>query len=399
MCRPSNFRGHSVRKGSLAQLPEPRALLVRGVNWLGDAVMTLPAIKRLRERFPKATISLLTQEKLQDLWRGQPSIDKVITFDPSEKPWTVGRRLRTAQFDTALVLPNSGRSALESWFAGIPNRVGYGSRWRSWFLTNAVRFPNQFVRLHKRSSTEVRRLVNNGASAEAQLSRTVTHQIHHYLNLAAALGCDPAPVAPQLEIGQSEVDLTLAKFPELGNPTGRGAGGQETIWLGLNTSAAYGPAKCWPLDRFAAVVRSIPAALNCVWLNFGTNADWRQGEQLNAETEGRVINLAGKTSLRQLMALLKRCRALLTNDSGPMHLAAALGTPVIVPFGSTSPELTGPGLGGEGAHTILRANAPCSPCLRRTCPVDFRCMTGISVEQVVAAVHHALAAKSAGKLI
>ena len=384
---------------SLAQFPEPRAILVRGVNWLGDAIMTLPAIKRLRERFPKATISLLTQEKLQDLWRGHPSIDKVITFDSTEKPWTVGRRLGTAQFDTALVLPNSGRSALEPWFAGIPNRVGYGSRWRGWFLTNAVMFPSQFVRLHKRSSGEVKRLVNNGAPAEtSQLSGTGTHQIYHYLHLAAALGCDPSPVAPHLEISHSEVDLILAKFPELGNKDGRGSGGQETIWLGLNTSAAYGPAKCWPLDRFAAVVRSIPAALNCVWLNFGTNADWTQGEQLNAVSEGRVINLAGKTSLRQLMALLRRCRALLTNDSGPMHLAAALGTPVIVPFGSTSPELTGPGLGGGGAHAVLRANAPCSPCFRRTCPIDFRCMAGISVEQVVAAVQSVLAHEPEGKL-
>jgi heptosyltransferase-2 len=360
--------------------------------------MTLPAMQRLRERFPKTTITLLTQEKLQDLWRGQPSIDNVITLGPSEKPWTVGRRLRVAQFDTALVLPNSGRSALEPWFAGIPNRLGYASEWRRWFLTDAVRFPEQFVRLNKRSSSEVKHLVNNGASAEgSRVSRTGTHQIHHYLHLAAALGCDPSPVAPKLEIGPCEVDLTLANFPELGNQSGGGAGGQEIIWLGLNTSAAYGPAKCWPLDRFAAVARSVSASLQCVWLNFGTNSDWEQGEQLNALTEGRVINLAGKTSLRQLMALLKRCRALLTNDSGPMHLAAALGTPVIVPFGSTSPELTGPGLGGEGAHRMLRATAPCSPCFRRTCPIDFRCMTGISVEQMVAAVHSVLAQQSAGK--
>lgn len=379
----------------LAHRPEPRELLVRGVNWLGDAVMTLPAMQRLRERFPQSTITLLTQAKLQDLWRGQPGIDKIITCDPSEKPWTVGRRLQPEKFDTALVLPNSGRSALEPWFAGIPNRVGYGGRWRRWFLSDAVRFPEQFVRLKKRSSTEVKRLVNNGASAEAsQFSPSGTHQIHHYLHLAAALGCDPSPVAPQLEIDRAEVDLILARLPELGHQIGRGVGEPQTIWLGLNTSAAYGPAKCWPLDRFAAVVRTIPAALNCVWLHFGTSSDWDQGEQLKAAFEGKVINLAGRTSLRQLMALLKRCRALLTNDSGPMHVAAALGTPVIVPFGSTSPELTGPGLGGEGAHIILRAKAPCSPCFRRTCPIDFRCMTGISVEQVAAAVHSVVTRRS-----
>ena len=375
----------------LAQRPEPRTLLVRGVNWLGDAVMTLPAMQRLRERFPQTTISLLTQAKLQDLWRGQPNIDKVISFDSSEQPWTVGRRLRPTDFDTALVLPNSGRSALEPWFAGIPNRVGYAGRWRRSLLTDPVTFPEHFVRLSKRSSTEVKRLVN-GASAEApQVSRPGTHQIHHYLHLAAALGCDPSPVAPRLDIGPAEVDAVFGQLPELANHRPRGAGGQQTIWLGLNTSAAYGPAKCWPLDRFAAVVRTIPASLNCVWLHFGTSSDWDQGEQLKAASKRNVINLAGKTSLRQLMALLKRCRALLTNDSGPMHLAAALGTPVIVPFGSTSPELTGPGLDRHGAHKILRGTVPCSPCFRRTCPIDFRCMTSISVEHVVAAVHSVLA--------
>jgi heptosyltransferase-2 len=362
--------------------------------------MTLPTMQRLRERFPKTKITLLTQEKLQDLWRSQPSIDEVISLDPSENPWTVGRRLRPAQFDTALIFPNSGRSALEAWVAGIPNRVGYGSRWRRWLLTDAVRFPNQFVRLHKRSGAEVKRLVHDGASSEAsRLARTATHQIHHYLHLAAALGCDPSPVAPRLEIEQSEVDLTLTQLGELGNRSAIGPSGRETSWLGLNTSAAYGPAKCWPIDRFAAVVRAVSASLDCIWLNFGTNSSEEQVGQLNKLTDGKVINLAGKTSLRQFMSLLKRCRVLLTNDSGPMHLAAALGTPVIVPFGSTSPELTGPGLGGEGGHTILRANAPCSPCFRRTCPIDFRCMTGISVEQVVAAVHRTLAAKTAGRLV
>lgn len=101
---------------------------------------------------------------------------------------------------------------------------------------------------------------------------------------------------------------------------------------------------------------------------------------------GRVLNLAGRTTLRELMALLKSCRVVLTNDSGPMHLAAALGTPVVVPFGSTSPELTGPGLPGEARHAVLRSAAPCSPCFLRECPIDFRCMTGITVESAVDSV-------------
>jgi heptosyltransferase-2 len=119
----------------------------------------------------------------------------------------------------------------------------------------------------------------------------------------------------------------------------------------------------------------------------------KNDQLLTAQIESSIVNrqssissLAGKTSLRELMALLKLCRVLLTNDTGPMHVAAALGTPVVVPFGSTSPELTGPGLPGDARHRLLKSDAPCSPCFLRECPIDFRCMNGISVERVVEAV-------------
>jgi heptosyltransferase-2 len=126
---------------------------------------------------------------------------------------------------------------------------------------------------------------------------------------------------------------------------------------------------------------------NCAWLLFGGANDAEVCDEISGQTqEALTLNLAGKTSLRELMALLKHCRVVLTNDSGPMHVAAAFRTPVVVPFGSTSPELTGPGLPGDPRHALLIAGAPCSPCFRRTCPIDFRCMTGITVGQVVEAV-------------
>ena len=156
------------------------------------------------------------------------------------------------------------------------------------------------------------------------------------------------------------------------------------ILLGLNPGAEYGPAKRWPADELCRRRAGISRRLgNCVWLAFWGPAGDRQLCDAVAQRAGdRVLNLAGKTSLRQLMALLKLCRVLLTNDTGPMHVAAALGTPVVVPFGSTSPELTGPGLPGDPRHQLLKSAAPCSPCFRRACPIDFRCMTGISVERV-----------------
>ena len=130
---------------------------------------------------------------------------------------------------------------------------------------------------------------------------------------------------------------------------------------------------------------------NCPWLVFGGAGDWQLCNDIARLAGGGVLNLAGKTSLRELMALLKLCRVLLTNDTGPMHVAAALGTPVVVPFGSTSPELTGPGLPGDPRHQLLKSAAPCSPCFRRVCPIDFRCMTGISPDRVVGVVCHAIA--------
>ena len=145
-------------------------------------------------------------------------------------------------------------------------------------------------------------------------------------------------------------------------------------------------------ENFAAVAREVSRKIeNCVWLAFGGAGDWKLCDAIAQRASSRVVNLAGKTSLRQLMALLKLCRLVLTNDTGPMHVAAALGTEVIVPFGSTSPGLTGPGLPGDPRHQLLQSVVPCSPCFRRKCPIDFRCMTGISPGRVIEAITQSIA--------
>jgi heptosyltransferase II len=171
-------------------------------------------------------------------------------------------------------------------------------------------------------------------------------------------------------------------------------------YFGLNAGAEYGPAKRWPEQRFIDAAIEIQRRTRCRWLIFGLKDDpiaarittavqqaaEKEFNREDTQKNPRVLNLAGATSLGELCSALKLCRVLLTNDSGPMHVAAALGTPVVVPFGSTSPELTGPGLPGDANHQLLRASAPCSPCFLRECPIDFRCMTGISVASVVEAV-------------
>ena len=376
-----------------AAVPRAQRILVRGVNWLGDAVMTTPALQRLRESLPGAHITLLTQEKLVELWRGHPSVNAVIPFSRDEGPWGVSARLRAQAFDTALVFPNSPRSALEVWLARIPQRVGYRRPWCSWLLTQPV--PERPGKLHmsKRTVRKVQQLVaaeqrpfNHKEHREHKEPGGVVHQIHDYLHLAALLGASAEPIAPRLEVSAAEVDQANQTFLSAWlskHPVTAG----DAVILGLNPGAEYGPAKRWGAEKFAAVAREVSGRVgNCVWLVFGGAGDRALCEEIVGSAGGRVLNLAGRTSLRQLMALLKLCRVVLTNDTGPMHVAAAFGTPVVVPFGSTSPELTGPGLPGDTRHRLLKASVPCSPCFRRECPIDFRCMAGIRVPDVVDAV-------------
>jgi heptosyltransferase II len=368
----------------------PQRILVRGVNWLGDAVMTTPALQQLRARFPEAKISILTPEKFAELWRHHPSADEAIPFFSGESLWSVAGRLRAAQFQTAVVFPNSPRSALEPWLAGIPRRVGYAQRWRNWFLTQPVPRRSGVLRMRKKSVGEIRHLLRDeNPSAPLGPNRnppdeTRSHQIHEYLHLVGALGARTEPVRPKLKVAPSEIQEVEAAWLSPWSS-------DQTLLIGLNPSAAYGPAKRWPVHAFSGVVSQVSQALpNAVWVAFGSASDHDLCEQTLQPAGPRGLNLAGKTSLRQLMALLKLCRVVLTNDSGPMHVAAALGIPVVVPFASTSPLLTAPGLPGEPGHHLLEASVPCAPCFRRSCPVDLRCMRNITVERVTAGVLSAL---------
>jgi lipopolysaccharide heptosyltransferase II len=354
--------------------------------------MSTPALLRLREARPDAQITLLTHEKLKDLWQGHPAIDAVKIFKEGEGAWSIGTRLRQQGFDIALVFPNSPRSALEVWLARIPQRIGYARPWRNWLLTQSVPPRAGAISMHKRSVAEINRLNRQGTTASPP--PPAAHHIHQYLRLATVLGARAEPVAPKLIVSDGAVSEFVAKF-KLPGPA-------ETVpWFGLNAGAEYGPAKRWPEQRFIDAAIEIQRRMKCRWLIFGTKAERESGERIatnisraaerqfgTEEAAGgpSVVNLAGMTGLGELCAGLKLCRVLLTNDSGPMHMAAAVGTTVVVPFGSTSPELTGPGLPGGDRHQLLRANVPCAPCFLRECPIDFRCMMGISVESVVEAV-------------
>jgi len=319
---------------------KPFRIVVRSPNWLGDAVMAAPAVRAIKHGRPDVHLTVLTPAKLADLWSAVPEVDAVLPIAAGETVFSVARRLRSG-FDAAVVLPNSVRSALEPWLAGIPRRVGYAGRWRSRLLDQIV-----------------------PADRPPGPPR---HQVHHYLDLAERIGADLA-------------DPTLALPPA-------GFAGDGPVRIGLCPGAEYGPAKRWLPERYAEVMQRLSSARGCTWSVFGTARDTPIAAEILGRSGVSAEDRTGKTTLAELMQELRRCRVLVTNDTGTMHLAALLGVPVVAIFGSTEPALTGP-LGS--GHVVLRRRVECSPCFLRDCPLDFRCMKAIGVDEVVAAVERIL---------
>ena len=352
-------------ESAIVSAHQPR-ILVRTTNWIGDTVMTMPAVQRLHEIEPRAHIALLCPAKVQDLWRHNPFVSQVIPFDPDAP---IGE-LRRGQFDTAVIFPNSFRSAWECWRAGIPRRVGFAGHQRRWLLTDVVDEP--------RNEQPIYRLVTAaGQTFQVKQFPVIRHQVQRYLDLISWLGGNRDPVPPRIWLGPGDLPA-LTKFLHEGTRP----------FFGIHAGAEFGPAKRWLPERFAEAARRIGEEVPCRWLIFGAEGDSdianaiEQKLRESCPGERDIVNVAGKTTLMELCELIKFCRLLLTNDTGPMHLAYALGTPLVAVFGSTSPELTGP----LGPHSsVVREPVECSPCFLRECPIDFRCMNFITAEQVARA--------------
>jgi heptosyltransferase II len=310
---------------------KPFRILIRSSNWLGDAVMSSEAVRRIKYGRPDCVLTILTQSKLADFWRLLPEVDEVLTINPRDSVWCVGSKIRD-RFDVAILLPNSHRVAIEAWLAGIPRRVGYSRRWRNGFV-------NQLV-------------------PEPKGPRPLSHQKKHYLRIAERIGADLRKALPEAVRWKSEPGLA-----------------------GLCPGAEYGPAKRWP--EFGAAACELSEWLGLHWLIFGTAKERSISDKIAKRLGTHATDLTGRTTLSELITQLRRCEVLLTNDTGTMHLAAFLGVPTVSIFGSTEPQLTGPiGIG----HTVLRHHVECSPCFLRECPLDFRCMKAVTVEEVVRAV-------------
>jgi lipopolysaccharide heptosyltransferase II len=329
-------------KRGLAGTPtQPFRIIIRSPNWLGDAVMAIPAVCAIKAGRPDAHVTLLTPAKLADLWRTVAEVDALLPIEPGKSVFAIARDVRAGNFDAAVLFPNSLRAALEIWLAGIPRRVGYPGHQRAWLLDQPLR----------------------GKKMKKKQTAPPRHHVHHYLALAEFIGAD----------------ITVPSAPA--NRERTFSGGSPRI--GLVPGAEYGPAKRWLPERFAEVIRAVPAQ----WTLFGVAGDRAIADTILAAAPG-CRDLTGKTTLTELIAELRQCDLLLTNDTGTMHLAASLGVPVVAIFGSTEPALTGP-LGAH--HTVLRKHVECSPCFLRACPIDFRCMRSIAASEVIAALQRQLA--------
>ena len=335
-------------------LDMPRKILVRATNWLGDALMSLPALEALRRRFPEAEIVVLSKPWVSELYRRHPAVTRHIVYDPAADHrgargfWKLVRQLRSEHFDAAILFQNAFHAAWMAWLAGIPVRVGYDREERGALLTEAVRPPHPTA---------------------------YGHQAYYYLELLFRAGLieKPEPLK-EIRLGLERSEETwAAKYIDA-----LGLRGPRFL-VGLNPGASFGPAKRWLPERFADLADRLITALHADVLIFGSREERPLAEMIAGEMEHTPIVLAGETTLRQFMALLTLCRLIITNDSGPMHLAAALGVPLVAIFGSTDERATGP----VSPHArVVNHRVPCSPCGLRECPIDFRCMTGVGVAEV-----------------
>ncbi len=343
-------------------------ILIRGTNWVGDAVMSVPAMREIRRLFPRAHISLLVRPWVRGVYSAAEFIDEVLIYDMNgEHRGILGRHrlvlsLKPRAFDSAILLQNAFDAAALAWWARIPCRVGYARDARGFLLTHRVTV-----------DPEVKKV----------------HQAYYYLGLLSGMRWigqrlweDP-DYRLRIDLGVCDSDRAGAR--NLLRRHGIEAG---EVLIGLNAGASYGGAKRWLPDRFARVAEHLAVSQRARVILLGSKMEEPIALDVAARMATPCLNLVGRTSLGLLMGVLRECSLLITNDSGPMHLAAALGVPQVAIFGSTSEIATGP---VSDVAEVVKNPVDCSPCFLRECPIDFRCMTGVSVARVIEAAERAMA--------
>ena len=343
-------------------------LLVRATNWLGDAVISLPALREIRRVHEGWEIVVLARSWVADLYRRESFCDRMMCWDERGAHaglagrWRLGGELRAEGFDRAILLPNSFDSALAAWLGRVPERIGYAGEGRGALLTAAIERP---------------------AAGEVP-----KHQRYYYLELLRRAGLiTKLPDCEEIRLAES--GLAAADGREYWRR--RDMGGRR--WVGVSPGAANSRAKQWLPERFGEAARQVADELEASVAVFGSAGERELCGTVAEQIGPRARNLAGETTLAEFVDLVACCDVFLTHDSGAMHVAAALGVPTVAVFGPTDETATGPS--APNAH-VLRHEVDCSPCLLKDCPIDHRCMTRVEAGDVVAKARAIAGGSSAG---
>lgn len=331
-------------------------ILVRGTNWIGDTVMTVPALTELRRAFPGAHITLHARPAAAEVLQDAGFVDEIIPIGGRSKAGSIfsqTRQIREGKFDLGITFTNSPESAAVQWLARVPVRFGYATQRRSKFLTDAIEVPEW---------------------------KNERHEVYYYLSLIESvktkiLGADAvAETDPALILNVSAEKLAAAagKLSELGVDRTR-----PLVALGIGSTNSR--AKRWPADRYAALADRLALETSAQILLVGSNGDKEVAAEVKRLATATMIDICGQTSVGEAMAILGQADLLISNDMGLAHVAPAVGTPTIVIFGPTNDVTTRPF--SQNAE-IIRHFVDCAPCMLRDCPIDHRCMTGVSVDEV-----------------
>jgi heptosyltransferase-2 len=327
-------------------------ILIRATNWVGDAIMALPALRAVRSRFPEAEISILARPYVAAIYKEQQVCDNMMLVEDARD---IVSELRAQKFDTALLLQNAFQAAWFVWRAGIPERIGYARDGRSLLLTKALPAPKP--------------------------GEIPMHEQYYYLELLRRAGwLDSLPNESFIKLHVPEENHRRAAEFLLSQGVK-----SDGLRIAIGAGASYGSAKCWPPDRFAEMANRLQAKAQADVILFGTPAEAGVASAIAAGMNHPPTDLTGKTSIHDLPALLSQCHLFIGNDSGAMHVAAAVGLPVVAVFGPTDPFGTAP---VTPCCTVVQEKPYCSPCFLRRCPTDHRCMTRVTPEAVETAARH-----------
>jgi len=340
-------------------------VLVRATNWLGDAVMTLPALAQLRRSFPESFVCLMSQPGLAGFFQTSALVDEILVYRRRERGWpeflSALRRIRQMRFDLAILFQGSFEAALLAKLAGIPTRVGYATQARSWLLTHPIAKPNLSTPRHQ--TLDYAQIVDVASNA---LSRDADHLERD----------QRSPLIPVITptTAQQEAGARLLREHDVST--------SERPIAMLNAGAVNSRAKRWPADRYAGLADELTASFGARIVLVGAPAEREIAERVISGMKlPNAVNLAGLTDIPTLIGLLSHADLVISNDTGSAHVAAALGRPTLTIFGPTNEFETAPS--GPHAEIVRAEGIECERCMLRDCPIDHRCMIRISASDLI----------------